>query len=55
MRCKECGSKLVITTDTMMIFSYETLYKCEICQTCYSEEEMNKELEKIYWEGRNRK
>lgn len=49
MKCKECGSKINITVDNLMIFSYQAFFKCEKCQTCYSEEEINKELEKIYW------
>lgn len=55
MKCKECGSKLDITTENIMIFDYETLYKCDVCHACYSEEEISKELEKVYWEGRNMK
>ena len=55
MKCKECGNRINLTTDNLMMFDYETFFKCDKCQTDYSEEEFDKELEKVYWEGRSRK
>lgn len=52
MKCRECGSRIDLTTENIMIFEYETFYKCDKCATSYSEEEIKKELERIYWEGR---